>query len=104
MKPAAKPLFIPLKTEPYNLFKLGFKTHEIRLNSGKWNRRVCFPGRRVILSKGYGKHDRLYGRIVSVEIMMASLLPADYLEAFEKHFGENQSSKDAILIGIEIDG
>lgn len=60
-----KPLFIPLKTEYFEAFKLGAKTHEYRKYNAWWNEKKCQPGRPVILSKGYGKHDRIYGVVKS---------------------------------------
>ena len=60
-----KPLFIPLKTEFFNGFCMGVKTHEYRLYGPLWNERTCRAGRRVVLSKGYGKRERLYGVVKS---------------------------------------
>jgi len=58
-----KPLFIPLKSEYYEAFKDGSKTTEFRLYGPRWNEMVCPIGREVILSKGYGKHNRMKGII-----------------------------------------
>lgn len=98
------PLFVPLKTDPYNAFKQGFKTHEIRLNGIRWNRNTCSVGRPVILSKGYGKHDRLYGVITSVDVFPAGELPCYEYADFVDCYGENRQDEDVIYIGIEIDG
>jgi hypothetical protein len=54
-----RPLFIPLRTEFFEAFKRGEKTAEFRLYGPRWNERVCWPGRRAVLSKGYGKGERL---------------------------------------------
>lgn len=56
-------LFIPLKTEFFNRFKSGEKRSELRLYGPRWNEITCPVGREVVLSKGYGKHERLAGRI-----------------------------------------
>lgn len=73
-----KPLFIPLKTEYFNAFKDGTKTYEFRVGA-KWNERNCRVGRAVILSKGYGKNERLNGVITSFEsVNVDSLLDNDY--------------------------
>jgi len=56
-----KPLFIPLKTEFYELFERGEKTEEYRLYGSRWNENTCTVGRAVTLSKGYGKQNRLTG-------------------------------------------
>lgn len=58
-----KPLFIPLKTEFYEGFERGEKREEMRLYGPRWNEKTCRPGRRVVLSKGYGKKNRLQGWI-----------------------------------------
>lgn len=59
-----KPLFIPLKSEYFYAFKDGSKTKERRLAGKRWNFKTCPVGRDVILSKGYGKKERLSGYIV----------------------------------------
>ena len=58
-----KPLFIPLKTEFYLQFKSGEKKVEYRINGPRWNECTCKVGRPVILSRGYGKKDRMKGTI-----------------------------------------
>jgi len=58
-----KPLFIPLKSEYYDAFKCGSKTEELRAYGSRWNHDTCRIGREVVLSKGYGKQNRLKGRI-----------------------------------------
>ncbi|XPV77964.1 MAG: hypothetical protein ACNI27_08595 [Desulfovibrio sp.] len=62
-----KPLFLPLKTKYYEAFKSGEKTEELRKYGGRWTEKTCFVGRKVTLSKGYGKQNRLKGVIVSFE-------------------------------------
>jgi hypothetical protein len=54
-----KPLFVPLRIEYYEAFARGEKHSELRLYGPRWNERTCVPGRRVILSKGYGKENRM---------------------------------------------
>lgn len=66
--PQLKPLFVPLKTEYFELFKLGKKHEEIRVYGARWNERTCSIGRPVVLSKGYGKSERLRGTITSFTI------------------------------------
>jgi len=58
-----KPLFIPLKAIYYDAFLSGDKPSELRLYGKRWNERTCPPGRRVIISKGYGKIHRATGVI-----------------------------------------
>lgn len=63
-----KPLFIPLKTEYYEAFSDGSKTTEYRRAGGRWNETTCRIGRRVTLSKGYGKRNRLSGFVTGFEV------------------------------------
>lgn len=53
------PLFIPLYTRFYEQFVAGTKKIEYRTYGPGWNERTCLVGRRVTLSKGYGKYARL---------------------------------------------
>jgi hypothetical protein len=56
-----KPLFIPLKREWFDAFASGSKDTEFRPFIPRWGSSVCFIGRPVILSLGYGKQKRLSG-------------------------------------------
>lgn len=58
------PLFIPLKSQYFEAFKAGTKTVEYRKAGRRWNAETCQIGRPVVLSKGYGKRDRLTGAVV----------------------------------------
>lgn len=60
-----KPLFVPLATVHFNAFDDGLKDTEMRVDGPRWNAATCQIGRRVILSKGYGKWKRISGKIVS---------------------------------------
>lgn len=62
-----KPLFIPLKSAYYDAFVDGSKTVEYRRYGKGWNETTCKIGRRVVISKGYGKHNRRSGVIVGFE-------------------------------------
>ena len=81
-----KPLFIPLKSEYYLQFKSGEKNIEYRLYGPRWNEKTCRIGRSVILSKGYGKKDRIYRMIWEFYKRDArtfgSTVRADILECF----------------------
>lgn len=59
-----KPLFIPLKSQYYDAFCNGSKPEEYRKYGPRWNERTCHVGRRVTISKGYGKQNRREGTIV----------------------------------------
>lgn len=59
-----KPLFVPLKTEYYEAFVRGDKSTEYRQYGPRWNERTCHVGRRVTISKGYGRQHRRHGTIV----------------------------------------
>ncbi len=68
MSDTQKPMYFFLKTEYYNAFKNGTKGTEYRRYSNLYNENTCTKGRKVILSKGYGKKDRLSGTIIGFEI------------------------------------
>jgi hypothetical protein len=93
-----KPVFIPLKTEFFEAFKRGEKTSEYRRYGGPWNERVCHPGRRVVISKGYGKHARLTGVIRGTRF---HLTPQD-IPGWAKCYGARPNDT-AIEIMIELD-
>lgn len=59
-----KPLFVPLYTRWFNAFKDGTKTTEYRTYGPRWNERTCTIGRAVVLSKGYGKYERLNATVI----------------------------------------
>lgn len=61
-------MFIPLKSEFYDAFKVGTKTTEYRIYGPRWNERTCRVGRAVVLSKGYGKQNRLQGEVTAFEV------------------------------------
>jgi hypothetical protein len=58
-----RPLFVPLKGEFYDAFADGTKIVEYRRYGPRWNERTCPVGRRVVLSRGYGRRHRLSGQV-----------------------------------------
>ena len=58
-----KPLFVPVTSEWYDPMERGDKPYEIRKYGQRWNEKTCAVGRRVLISKGYGKQHRFYGVI-----------------------------------------
>ena len=73
-----KPLFIPLNTEYYRAFEDGSKTDELRLYGNRWNEKTCIVGRKIILSKGYGKQERIIGKIWKFKKQHASTFGSTY--------------------------
>jgi hypothetical protein len=63
-----KPLFIPLKAKYYEAFLSGVKDTEYRAFGKRWNHKTCYAGRAVVLSKGYGKGNRINAIISSASI------------------------------------
>lgn len=63
-----KPLFMPLNSAPYEEFVAGTKPYECRIYGTRWNEKNCTVGRKVILSKGYGKKNRLFGIITGFQV------------------------------------
>jgi len=82
-----KPLFIPLKTKYYNAFKDGTKTEELRRYGPRWNYDTCTAGREVVISKGYGKGNRLTGKIYSFKKQHGTLFGQTYREAIQDVYG-----------------
>lgn len=70
-----KPLFVPLKKEYFLAFKSGTKHSEFRKEGPRWNDRTCRVGREVILSNGYGKHNRLHGKIIATSTIEDCTFP-----------------------------
>lgn len=77
-----KPPFIPLKRAFFEAFKKGTKTTEYRLLGPRWNMLVCPPRRRVVLSLGYGKAQRLSGVVESTYIDWATRKIPGWLECY----------------------
>lgn len=88
-----KPLFIPLKAEFFQAFKNGTKDTEYRLYGARWNGSTCAPGRPVVLSKGYGKHARLYGQVESFSVHTSPW----HLKGWRECYGENPSHVAACI-------
>ena len=63
-----KPLFIPLRRTYFEDFRTGAKMHEYRPLGARWNATTCRVGRKVTLSLGYGKHQRLHGFVSSFAV------------------------------------
>lgn len=86
-RPAEKALFIPLKTKWFEQFASGEKTSEIRKYGPRWNEHTCRVGRRVLLSKGYGKQARLSGVIWQFHKRRADTFGSTYQAAVLETFG-----------------
>jgi hypothetical protein len=91
-------LFIPLKSEFYDAFLAGTKTTEFRRHGPGWNAKTCTVGRRVVLSKGYGKAHRVAGTIVAFEVSEGPTKS----EAWRKCYGDKPGA--AACITIRLDG
>ncbi len=98
MRDDTKPLFIPLKADYFDAFARGEKVTEYRKHGPRWNARTCTLGRRVVLSKGYGKKHRLGGKITVVEFLKN---PNSVVRDFSKLYPEKGAV--AICITIELD-
>jgi hypothetical protein len=82
-----KDLFIPLKTEYFNAFKDGSKDTEYRPYGKRWNRETCYVGRKAVLSKGYGKYERLSGVVSRTKVLHASKLDSQHRKAVKEIYG-----------------
>ncbi len=94
-----RPLFIPIKTEYFNAFLNGTKNTEYRKEGRMWNLGVCRTGRRVVLSKGYGKQHRLTG-IIDYSWPKAFPL-TQQIPGWKECYGD--STATAICIQIKLD-
>lgn len=95
-----KPLFVPLKTEYYEKFESGQKTDELRRGSDKrWSAKHCYPGRPAVLSKGYGKQNRLDAVVTNHAVVSVSMLPAGLRADFEACYGLNEATVNVISFG-----
>lgn len=92
-----KPLFLPLAAVHYDDFENGEKGHEFRLYGPRWNEQACRIGRKVTLSRGYGKHKRMTGVVTSFERIPFDQAPAVAREIFADRRG------DIAKIGIKVD-
>jgi hypothetical protein len=82
-----KPLFIPLKSEFFDAFACGDKTDELRLYGLRWNERTCTLGRSVLLSRGYGRKHRLFGRVRAFKRQHGTTFGSTYRESIERIYG-----------------
>lgn len=91
-------LFIPLKTEYFEAFKSGRKTVEYRPYGPRWNEKTCYVGRKVTLSKGYGKQARLTGTVIG---FLKSDVPSRKMQAWKLCYGDRIC--DVACIRIKLD-
>ncbi len=82
MSDPVKPLFIPLKTQFFRAFQDGSKTVEYRRHGALWNARTCRIDRPVVISHGYGKKERLTGRVIGFEVKVMDSL--DWIACYGK--------------------
>lgn len=97
-KTSDKPLFIPLNTKHYEAFEDGSKIYELRLHGKRWHRGTCWAGRDVTLSKGYGKKNRLHGKVGIVWITDTDCLNDDIQKDISEIYGEGNHE----IICIEV--
>lgn len=93
-----KPLFVPLNTRPYEAFKDGSKDVEMRLYGPRWNEKTCWFCRPAVLSKGYGKKNRLTAKVSSFMVLFGRQLKPDQQDAVLEIFGT--LDKKMALIGF----
>lgn len=67
------PLFLPLIGAEYDAFKSGEKTEESRRYGRRWNEKICYPGREVMISYGFCKVRRMLGVIKSVKRVQVNM-------------------------------
>lgn len=82
-----KPVFIPLKSEYFEAFANGSKREELRRYGPRWNEKTCGIGKEVVLSKGYGKKNRMLGKIWKFKRQHGSTFGSTYRKAILNVFG-----------------
>jgi hypothetical protein len=92
------PLFIPLKAEHYDDFEAGAKDRELRKYGARWNQKTCPVGREVILSRGYGRRERMRGIISGFEQACATLLPEPHRSKFASCYPDYEGWAAVIFI------
>lgn len=101
------PLFLPLNAEHFDAFKAGTKPAEYRILGGKFNQQQIVQGRRVVLSRGYGKKDRMTGIIGQVQIKLFSALNEPLrnilIKIYGEKYGKELKEKFIICFDIRID-
>lgn len=98
------PLFLPLTSEYFYAFKEGRRNVEYRALSFKWNPDQCFAGRKVTLSRGYGRYGRMKGIIKSVKVIDNSQIPEEDCNFLRETLGEYDFNRNMyIAMTIEID-
>jgi len=94
----SKPLFVPLMTQYYDAFASGQKHEELRLYGKRWNEKTCPVGREVILSKGYGKQNRMKARIWEFRKRDPKTFGSTYQQAVIDRYG----SLDVVIAEIRL--
>lgn len=82
-----EPLFLALRSQYYQEFKMREKKIEYRRYGKGYNEETCPVGRRVLLSKGYSKAQRMTGVIVSFEVSDLPKEGDEWLDRFGDHEG-----------------
>jgi hypothetical protein len=86
-KADTRPLFIPLSGKYYDQFISGEKRSELRRYGSRWNENVCQIGRRVVLSRGYGKQQRVTGVIREFYKRRGNTFGSTYQQAIRDCYG-----------------
>lgn len=73
-------LFVPLAGPPFAAFYNGVKTVEVRQDAPRWSDKHVFPGRAVLLRRGYSTPDELARTVGRVWRGFAPAAPAWVVE------------------------
>lgn len=93
-----KALFIPLNTEHYDKFDSGEKDTEYRILGPRWNLDCIWVGRKVTISKGYGKQNRIKGEVKHLKVIKRRYLPESVQADLDKIYSEDKI--DVICITV----
>lgn len=89
-------IFLPLKAQYYDQFVRGTKRTEYRRRGVRWNADTCLIGRRVVLSRGYGKQHRIAGTITG---FCYDTIPSK-LPGWKECYGTNSGDAACITISV----
>lgn len=103
MKNAMKPAFLPLNKEYYIKFKQHLKHDEYRLYGGRFVEKNFETGRPIVVSCGYGKHDRTVGVIEGFFLKDLHELPAEAQRDIIACYGDKAKVQPIAVIRINLD-
>ena len=82
------------------MFENGEKDTEYRIFGPRWNEKTCPVNRDVVISNGYGKRNRMEGKITCFDKVYARMLSVQVMAAIEECYGYAALDKQIACITI----